>query len=83
MEKEAYLICLKLSDDSIGYLHFNAKINSYIVGKTKIGACGFTKENALEMIENGNMTNATIEKLDLSKTKFIKGQYDEQGNVII
>jgi hypothetical protein len=64
--KEAFLIKLKLQDDSYGYIHFNPYTKQYFTGETKLGACGFDLKNADEFVSDNNISDYEFEKLCLN-----------------
>ena len=72
MIREAYLIRLDLEDGTYGYVHF--KKNKYYIDEGKVGACGFTKENAIGFMGEPERCDIKyeLELIDLTKVKLVK-----------
>jgi hypothetical protein len=63
---EFYLISVKLEDGGTGYVHFDPHKKAYVVGATKVGACGFRHQDALKLVLEANIQDYTLEKVDLT-----------------
>ena len=66
--------CIKIDDPNgkIGYMKYDNSECNYYVEEGLVGACGFDKKQAEEFIEYNGISNATLEKLNLSKVKKVK-----------
>ena len=78
-----YLISMKLEDGGTGYIHFNPHKKAYVVGATKVGACGFKHQDALKLALEANIQDYTLEKVDLTNVvrKTVKRESKEEKDI--